>query len=269
VDDVQLSRRERKRKEAYQEIVDVSRRLLNAGADMSLRAVATEMGMTPPGLYRYVDSVEALNALVAGGILTDVIGEMGGVRNRHPDDPAAQLAAVTAYFRSWALARTMEFQLVFATWATVRQDGGSRPLSVTDSDVNYPSGVLSDFFGEMFIGLCVQGKIKAPSSDQLGSDVVEVVMSSLTDAQRPLVAALGDRGPGTIWLLKLAWARLYGVLTMEVFGQIERPIIESGLLFVGLMRETFGSLGMDDDWDRLLAISNETAARESPYRPGD
>lgn len=263
-----LSRRERKRLDTFEELVEVSRRLLNDGSDMSLRAVAAAMGMTAPGLYRYVDSTEAHHALVAGGILHEVTTAMTAVRADYPDDPAGQLAATTALFRSWALSRPMEFQLVFATPRTARPHGSGGPVSVDHTAINYPSGILSDFFGGIFADLCLAGRIQAPLTSELDPAILAVVHASVTDSQRPLLEALGDRGPGTIWVLKLAWARLYGVLTMEVFGQIESEIISSGLLFGEMMRETFVSLGFDDDWDRLLGIAQETTDRETPYRRG-
>lgn len=63
------------------------------------------------------------------------------------------------------------------------------------------------------------------------------------------------------WLFKLAWARLYGVLMIEVFGQIEEELIESGSVFNTLMRETFASLGLADGWERFVVVSRETVSR--------
>ena len=53
---VPVTRRERQREATYDEIVSVAAELLDEGADLSLRAVASRMGMTPPALYRYVAS---------------------------------------------------------------------------------------------------------------------------------------------------------------------------------------------------------------------
>ncbi|HLN69148.1 MAG TPA: helix-turn-helix domain-containing protein, partial [Streptosporangiaceae bacterium] len=57
------SRRDRLRAATTEEIIQTARRLLvRSGPEaMSLRAIAREMGMTAPGLYRYFDSHEALN----------------------------------------------------------------------------------------------------------------------------------------------------------------------------------------------------------------
>ena len=59
------TRRERQREATYAEIVRASRELLAEGAELSLRAVATRMGVTAPALYRYVASYQDLVDLVA------------------------------------------------------------------------------------------------------------------------------------------------------------------------------------------------------------
>lgn len=118
------TRRERQRQATYEEIVDVSRQLLRAGAGLSLRAVAAEMGMTAPALYRYVDSHQELLLLVVRSILDDVITALREARDRHSnDDPAAQILASAVAFRRWARANRDEFTLTFANTATA--DGQS------------------------------------------------------------------------------------------------------------------------------------------------
>ncbi len=199
-----LNRRERRRRETFEEMIEVARRLLNQGSERSLRAVAAEMGMTSPALYRYVDSVEALNALMAGQILADVIDRMSLVREEFADDPAGQLAASTASFRSWALAWPLEFQLVFATPRAVRFTGATGPVSLDDAPSNYPNSILSDFFGDIFAELCLHGLIKVPPASQMDPTVVDVIGATLTSAQRTAMDRLGEAGPGTFWLLKLA-----------------------------------------------------------------
>src|SRR5699024_5285382 len=97
--DDQPTRRERQRQATYDEIVQVSRRLLRTSEPLTLRAVATEMGMTAPALYRYVDSYQQLEVLVAQAILDDVVAGLDAARASHPDDdPAAQLLAAAVGF---------------------------------------------------------------------------------------------------------------------------------------------------------------------------
>ena len=68
------SRRDRVRAATSQEIVQTARRLLvQEGPDaVSLRAIAREMGMTAPALYRYFDSHEELLRHVVADIFTEL-----------------------------------------------------------------------------------------------------------------------------------------------------------------------------------------------------
>ena len=68
------SRRDRLRAATTEEIIQTARRLLVASGPeaMSLRAIAREMGMTAPGLYRYFDSHEELLRNVCASIFTEL-----------------------------------------------------------------------------------------------------------------------------------------------------------------------------------------------------
>jgi len=66
------SRRDRLRAATSEEIIQTARRLVvESGPEaMSLRAIAKEMGMTAPGLYRYFDSHDELLRHVCASIFT-------------------------------------------------------------------------------------------------------------------------------------------------------------------------------------------------------
>jgi len=70
------SRRDRVRAATSQEIVATARRLLveQGVTAVSLRAIAREMGMTAPALYRYYDSHEELLHHLVGDIFTELAG---------------------------------------------------------------------------------------------------------------------------------------------------------------------------------------------------
>ena len=73
-----VSRRDRLRAATSEEIIATARRLLVAsGPDaMSLRAIAREMGMTAPGLYRYYASHEELIRHLVAGIFTELAADI-------------------------------------------------------------------------------------------------------------------------------------------------------------------------------------------------
>ena len=69
-----LTRRERVRAATSQEIIQTARGLLitEGSAAISLRAIAREMGMTAPALYRYFDSHEQLIHHVVADVFTEL-----------------------------------------------------------------------------------------------------------------------------------------------------------------------------------------------------
>jgi AcrR family transcriptional regulator len=265
-----MSRRERRRLETYDEIVEVSRALLRQGDTLSLRAVAAQMGMTAPALYRYIDSVDELHVLVARDICTDVVAAMDRARDFYPrDDPAARLAASATMLRCWALANRIEFQMAFAnrTLAAASCPTRRKELGLLhEVDDDSPNPFAAHFAG-LFIELHSQGLIAVPTPADLDPGLHALVQESAGKHGDPFVTALGVEGLGTLWLFKLAWARLYGVLMVEVFGQVEAELIGSDAVFNTLMRETFASLGLADSWDRLIAVSRDTALRAGAERP--
>ncbi|MEC3957775.1 hypothetical protein VMT65_32400 [Nocardia sp. CDC153] len=259
-----LSRRERRRLETCDEIVEVARDVLREGDDLSLRAVATQMGMTAPALYRYIDSIDELHVLVARAICTDVIAAMAEAGERYSrDDPAARLAASATALRCWALANRTEFLVAFAnpTLAAVscpirRKALGRLPAGDDDSPNPFAA-----YFAQMFIDLHSRGLIVVPTADDLNPRLYALIQKSAAQRDNPFYAALGVEGLGTYWLFKLAWVRLYGILVAEVYGQVDEELVGSDVAFNTLMRETFSSLGLADRWDRLVEVSRATALR--------
>jgi AcrR family transcriptional regulator len=271
-----LTRRERHRQATYDEIVSVARALLRSSStDLSLRAVAAEMGMTPPALYRYVDSYAELLVLVARAVFADVVASMTVARNRYPDDdPAAQIVASAAAFRRWALGNPAEFRLVFATPLPDESDAdtapgsrasATRPGTFTRPEVEALAPCVTDngadlfagFFSEIFGRLWAKYQFPVPADEDLHPAVLAVLRADLTPAT--VTDGFGAITPGMVWMFERAWARLYGTVTLEVFGHVHPEFIRSGALFESTMLDVGRDLGLADEWDRLVE-----AAREEP-----
>lgn len=250
------SRRERQRQATYDEIVGVARTLVRGGSEVSIRAVASEMGLTPPALYRYVDGAAALDELVTGQIFVDVVATMTGARDVHPtDDPAARIVAAAAAFRAWALGNPAEFRMVFAS--PPNPDAAPRPahhkFPVADECVA-GEAIFTDFFGELFFQLWDRRRFPVPAREAL--DPAVVARWDEAESERgAMVDLFGEDGIGVLWLFELAWARLYGIVTLEVFGHIDPALTSSGAMFRAMMLEISASLGLADDWERLRGIA--------------
>src|SRR5437016_5544598 len=89
--------------------------LVRQGRDaVTLRAIARELGITAPALYRYYDSRGDLLRHVCDDICADLATELNGqlaAIGQH--DHAGKVLTVCRGFRRWAHRHPQEFTLVF------------------------------------------------------------------------------------------------------------------------------------------------------------
>ena len=247
---VQPTRRERQREATYAEIVQVSRDLLAEGAELSLRAVAGRMGVTAPALYRYVANYQELVDLVAFEIdKAATEGFRAATETQPENDPAARLLCASVAFRRWALGSPREFSLVFANpvadGACVRRD-------------LLTSATSGHFFNALLIQVWEHQRFPHPELSELDPAVAQ----ALEDPLYPIDLSLVPEGHrGLLWVFMNAWAALYGVVTLEVFGHLDPRIIESGAIFAAMVHEWMPRLGMDAEQERLRALLASELAR--------
>jgi AcrR family transcriptional regulator len=246
------TRRERQREATFEEIVRAARDLLAAGSELSLRAVATRMGMTAPALYRYVGSYQELVDLVAFEIdkaATDVF--RAAADSQPDDDPAARLVCATVAFRQWGLANKREFSLVFAN--PVADSSCARRDLLTASS----SGL---FFTDLLYDLWVETKFPVPTLAELPPAIAEAVLEPLIPAN---VERILPEDRGLIWVYMQGWTQLYGVVTLEAFGHMDPRVIESGEMFVDVFRTYGARLGLAEEWRRLEPLMRARLAATS------
>ena len=247
------TRRERQREATYDEIVRVSAELLAEDAELSLRAVASRMGMTAPALYRYVASYQELVDLVAYELDRNATEGFRAAAERYPaDDPAARLTAGCVAFRTWALTRPREFQLVFANPIAEGDIARRELLTVSTS---------GHFFTDLLYEIWERYGFPIPALEELHPTVREAVLE-------PLIPAKSEHIPeekrGLLWLYMRSWSALYGVVTLESTGHCDPRVIASGALFRATVLDWLEPLGMGGDAERLIAILDEEMARQRP-----
>src|SRR3954471_22548964 len=107
--------RARVRAEMTDEIKTVARRhLASDGANLSLRAVARDLGMASSTVYRYFASRDdLLTALIIDAY--DAVGEAAERAGAAPGQPLDRLLAVASTIRDWALAQPHQWALIYGT----------------------------------------------------------------------------------------------------------------------------------------------------------
>jgi AcrR family transcriptional regulator len=230
---------------------------------LSLRAVAAEMGLTAPALYRYVDSYHELLMLVARAIFEDVIAAMASARDRYgADDPAAQIVASSVAFRGWALSHPEEFGLIFAnatTAKTAEMFDTAKTSETSDAPVPIDLAAqgggmqFAEFFTDIYLRLWDRYKFPVPADSDLEPDLLELLR--VQRSQGTLPCDFPGHPVGLSWIFIRLWARLYGTITLEVFKHMDRAMIEGGALLRAMLEDSGRDLGFGDDQERLRTLT--------------
>lgn len=212
------STRERIRAEMTEDIKRVARaHLASRGADLSLRAVARDVGVVSSAVYRYFASRdELLTALVVDAYdeLADAAesAELAAPR----DDPHARWVALTRGIRQWVLAHPHEYALLY---------GSPVPGYQAPQDTVGPASRPQRVFAQI-----VHDAASTTRSNAAADDPMAASLRADTDGVAQFLQ-LTDV-PATIIVRALvAWTQLFGALSFEMFGRFEGGITDAGALF--------------------------------------
>ena len=238
-----LSRRDRARADTVSEIKRTARKVLvDRGVDgLALRAVAREMGMTAPALYRYFDSREDLVEHVVADLydeLTDVLEEVRDAAE--PATPGVQLMMVARAFRQWATTHHPEFGLLFGSAGE-----GIVPAEDLHGAGDHPPQVASRRFGGVFAELVARIYLEQgfPVPDE--EELEPALRVQLTEwcAKLPVALPLG-----VMHVFLSCWIRLYGLVCMEVFGHLRFALDDAAPMFEAELRALGGVLGVAGEY---------------------
>jgi AcrR family transcriptional regulator len=241
-----LSRRDRLRAATVQEIKQTARQLLvSQGPDaVTLRAIAREMGMTAPGLYRYFGSHEELIKHVVADIFSELANDLSvaidaaGLAARDQGKVAEltdKMIAACHEFRRWSLAHKEEYGLLFGSPLPglcdepdeIIDDGGSKFARV---------------FFVLFVELWQRNPFPVPAPEE-----IDPVLRRQLEAYRDAISAglPGARLPvGAVLTFLRCWTRLYGAVTLEVFGHLRFALDDPAPMFEFTLAELAAALGL-------------------------
>ncbi|WP_026360531.1 TetR/AcrR family transcriptional regulator [Amycolatopsis nigrescens] len=215
---------------------------------VTLRAIARELGITAPALYRYYGSRDDLIEHLRLDVCADLGAELAeDIAALSDHGGATQLFAVCRGFRRWALTHTKEFTLVFAspTGGTGSTEGSVARISRVDEP-----------FGRIFL-VCAGQVLATQELDTPPDDAVPAeIRDDLLVFQRDLLSVLNESGLdfpadkldlGTTYLMIQFWARLYGHVTLEVFGNYPIPVSKPDVLFDAMLADLAREIGLKFD----------------------
>jgi AcrR family transcriptional regulator len=245
----ETTRRDRPRADTEREIRQQARRLLvEQGREaVTLRAIARELGITAPALYRYYDSREDLLRRVIDDICHDLAAELtADLRQIDENDAIGGVLAACRGFRRWALAHPQEFTLVFAS-----------PDDSANCEVDEATGKMmrrpKDQFGRIFLNmagkLLATHKLLVPDEekvpDELRTDLVAFRSHLLAQIEQEGIALPEEAlNLSVVYTMLQFWVRLYGQVALEVFGRFPFAVSNAEPLFESMLTELFDDIGL-------------------------
>lgn len=230
------SRRERVREATLAEIKEIARRHLveHGTAGVSLRAIAREMGMTAPGLYRYVSGIDALLILIAADMFDELADAIIEADTSVPEEDTDRRILISLRaFRQWAVEHRAEFAIIF----------GPRTQMTPGVDVS-PALEAGRRFGATFFTLfdrlLAEGRFTLPDRERIPPELAREL--------RSFADTIGFSAPHVpleaILVLSSCWVRLYGVVCMEIFRHLNFVMEDMEPLFESELRTVLTDLGV-------------------------
>jgi AcrR family transcriptional regulator len=233
---VPTTRRERMREATLLEIKEVAREHLRAHgpSGISLRAIARDIGMTAPALYRYYGSLDDLVTAMIETYTDEISDTMEAARDELPPaEIAHRLVAVTRAFRRWALDHRAEYALVFGSPVPdpTRSPGDVAPA---------PGGRFGGIFFTLYTDLWRHTRFAVPADE----DIPDGLRTRLRGMPASFGTPADDLPLGLIKSFATAWIKLYGLVTMEVFGHVRFLIGDADALFEAELTDLGVALGV-------------------------
>jgi AcrR family transcriptional regulator len=196
------------------EIKAVARRHLAAdGANLSLRAVARDMGMVSSALYRYFASRDdLLTALIIDGY--NALGDAVEAADAEVTDRArlrARWLSASRAVRHWALANPAEYALLYGSPVP----GYAAPQDTIAAAARTPV-VLAGILADGHASGAITAAALLPSVPLPGP-----VRADLSRARDQIAAGLPEE---LMHAGLTSWLQLFGVVSFELFGQFNNVI---------------------------------------------
>lgn len=227
------SRRERLRAELERDALSAARKLIaEAGVEgLSWSAVAREVGVTPPALYRYFEGKPGMTVAVYEAVTRDFVATVAKAAGaQDPDDLGGQLYAATRAVLDWAMSNPGEFDLLMGAGYARLVAAGRRVDYVLTTE-------LGGLFGQTFTQLWRRGILTYPADEEIEPQL------------RAQVAAYGrlmkhDYPAGVAMVMITCWRQIYGMLCMAVYGHLSSSFDDYLPLFEDMMDHLLALCGV-------------------------
>lgn len=244
------------------EIVSAARARMRADDEFTMRAIASDVGLTGPGLYRYVKSLDELRTLIVHRSVDEACAHIQLVAACY-DHPHEKILAAATALRTWAMANPAEFRLGFASPTDVTTKVNPKQLASLaqriEVDALTTAGNVGPVFAPMFAALLASEDLDVRGHEHLSAEFAAEKPALDTERMYPELTEIG--GPSANWIFLYLWSRLYGAIAFEVFNHIEPQTIAAAVFFRTAIVEMAADLHIRFDRKRADEIIDAEIAR--------
>ena len=170
---------------------------------LTLRGIAREIGMSPAGLYRYYDGLDAIITELITDAYSDLADAVSGAMAGSGPATGRLRDGMFAY-RTWSVDHPNRFLLIFGT-----------PIPGYAAPEGGPTVEANRRIGEAFMSVLIEGwkrgEFTMPERDR-PAQPGEIEMASQAAPELP---------PTSIGAFLGTWAHFHGMVTLEILNQLD------------------------------------------------
>lgn len=213
-------RREQVRKEIAEEIKATARSQMSkyGTAGLSLRAIGRELNITAPAIYHYYPSLDDLITALIMDAFNDLAVWMETARaNTSSANCTPKIEAMLFAYRQWAIEHPVDFQLIYGNPIP----GYQAPLEITGPLARRP------FMGlfELYAQALETGEMVLPEEYQPAPQSIRDYLKTWRESSGI------DVPDELVCLLMVGWARIHGLVMLELFQHLQPVVGDVGALY--------------------------------------
>jgi AcrR family transcriptional regulator len=216
--------RDRFRAQVRDEVKQVALRQLAEGGPqaLSVNAIAKELGVSGPALYRYFTNRDELLTELIVDAYHDFAAALATATQRSRR-PRQRLRALATAFRQFAGAQPHRYRLLFAAPLPGYDAQSGRLIAASQEAMDVLVEVLTDL---------------APTGPAVARTLGDQLTRWAYDRQRP------DVTPVVAHLAIVTWTRLHGFVSLEIEGNYAAMGLDPDLLFNGEVAAILATAGV-------------------------
>jgi AcrR family transcriptional regulator len=186
-------------------------------AGIGLRAIARELGLTAPALYRYFPSLDDLITALIVEDFRALADAMEAARDATPGGAVDKVRAVMLAYRAWAVAHPSDFQLIYGNPIP----GYHAPREVTVPEVVRGFVVIVGLFEQ---GLQSGALAPQPPYDRVPGETAAALRNLIRHEGYP-VSELA------LYLGVVSWTTGHGAIMLELFNHLAPVVGDPGAYY--------------------------------------